>query len=78
MSHKLRPSESRYAFYKIPNTPKGHALVEQMRLYLNNARYTLRVKGQGLSKGNSWRQYTRGQPIEKSDYLRVYVNENCD
>ena len=73
--HKFRPSESWYAFYEIPNTEEGHDFVAKMRRYLNGERYTFRVRGQGLAPGNDWRQYSDGQPIDKSDFLRVYLEE---
>jgi hypothetical protein len=46
-----------------------------MRKYLNKDRYNIRVRGQGLVKGEDWRLHTRGAPLDKSTHLRVYIDD---
>ena len=69
-----------YTFYEIPNDCEGQEFMDNLRKYLNKDRYKLRVRGQyldksKLSKGESWRDYERGQPIDKSTHIRVYIDE---
>ena len=69
-----------YTFYEIPNDCEGQEFTDNLRKYLNKDRYKLRVRGQyldksKLSKGESWRDYERGQPIAKSTHIRVYIDE---
>jgi hypothetical protein len=69
-----------YTFYEIPNDCEGQEFTDNLRKYLNKDRYKLRVRGQyldksKLSKGESWRDYERGQPIDKSTHIRVYIDE---
>ena len=69
-----------YTFYEIPNDCEGQEFMDNLKKYLNKDRYKLRVRGQyldksKLSKGESWRDYERGQPIDKSTHIRVYIDE---
>lgn len=69
-----------YTFYEIPNDCEGQEFMDNLKKYLNRDRYKLRVRGQyldksKLSKGESWRDYERGQPIDKSTHIRVYIDE---
>ena len=69
----------RYQFCKIPNNEEGKELIRLMRKFLNKDRYTLRARGQfldpaKLESGESWRNFVAGQPINKSKYLRVYID----
>ena len=69
-----------YTFYEIPNDCEGQEFMDNLKKYLNRDRYKLRVRGQyldksKLSKGESWRDYERGQPIDKSTHNRVYIDE---
>ena len=65
-------------FSEIPNNPHGDLFIYLLRKYLNNVSYKIRVRGQYLDeetkKTEGWRKYERGQPIEKSKCLRVYVD----
>jgi hypothetical protein len=65
-------------FSEIPNNPDGDTFIYLLRKYLNNVSYKIRVRGQYLDeetkKTEGWRKYERGQPIEKSKCLRVYVD----
>ena len=65
-------------FSEIPNTVEGAKLILEMKKYLNRDSYKIRVRGQYLDeetkKTEGWRKYERGQPIEKSKCLRVYVD----
>jgi hypothetical protein len=63
----------KYIFGRIPNNILGLAMIESMKLFLNKDRYTLRVRGQGLIKGEDWRRYAYGIPLDKSTHLRVYI-----
>jgi len=67
-------------FSEIPNTDDGWEFVSQLKKYLNNVSYKLRVRGQYLDdetkKNEGWQRYSWGQPIEKSKCLRVYVDIN--
>jgi len=69
-----------YHFSEIPNNKFGTWLVKIMKLYLNSDRYSIRVRGQyldnsKLEKYESWRNYTHGQPLNKSKCFRVYINQ---
>ena len=69
-----------YTFYEIPNDCEGQEFTDNLKKYVNKDRYTLRLRGQyldksKLSKGESWRDYERGQPIDKSTHIRVYIDE---
>jgi FtsZ-binding cell division protein ZapB len=65
-------------FSEIPNDPDGQEFVSQLKKYLNNVSYKIRVRGQYLDEETKriegWRKYEMGQPIEKSKCLRVYVD----
>jgi hypothetical protein len=65
-------------FSEIPNTVEGAKLILEMKKYLNRDSYKIRVRGQYLDEETKriegWRKYERGQPIEKSKCLRVYVD----
>ena len=63
----------KYVFTRIPNDEEGQELVRLMKKYLNKSRYKIRVRGQGLVKGEDWRKYTYGQPLDKSTHLRIYI-----
>jgi len=69
-------------FSEIPNDPDGQEFVSQLKKYLNNVSYKIRVRGQYLNeetkKTEGWRKYERGQPIEKSKCLRVYIDVKKD
>ena len=69
-------------FSEIPNDPDGGSFVYLLRKYLNNVSYKIRVRGQYLDeqtkKTEGWRKYERGQPIDKSKCLRVYVDTKKD
>tara|TARA_R100001594_G_scaffold149438_1_gene207247 strand:+ start:617 stop:838 length:222 start_codon:yes stop_codon:yes gene_type:complete len=65
----------KYVFTRIPNDDEGKTLVAAMKKHLNKDRYQLRIKGQGLIEGEDWRQYTYGQPLNKSTHLRIYIVE---
>ena len=66
-------------FSEIPNNPDGDMFVCQLRQYLNKESYKIRVRGQYLDEETKriegWKPYERGQPIEKSKCLRVYVDK---
>jgi FtsZ-binding cell division protein ZapB len=65
-------------FSEIPNDPDGQEFVSQLKKYLNNVSYKIRVRGQYLDEETKriegWRKYEMGQPIDKSKCLRVYVD----
>ena len=70
----------RYHFSEIPNDYEGRDLVKQLKRYLNTDRYSMRVRGQHLDNSKleeheSWRNYTRGQPLNKSKCFRVYIDQ---
>ena len=69
-------------FSEIPNNTIGQRLIELMKIYLNKESYKMRVRGQYLDdetkKNEGWRKYERGQPIDKSKCLRVYIDLNKD
>jgi hypothetical protein len=69
-------------FSEIPNDPDGQEFVSQLKKYLNNVSYKIRVRGQYLDEETKriegWRKYEMGQPIEKSKCLRVYVDTKKD
>ena len=70
----------RYQFCEIPNDDDGREFVRLLRKYANRKRYNVSVKGQYLDKtkldsDEDWRDYTRGQPINKSTHIRVYLHD---
>lgn len=71
-----KPKGYEYMFSEIPNTEHGEKLVKNMRAYLNDETYTMRVRGQHLKKElyGQGRAYF-GQSIEDSTHLRVYINK---
>ncbi len=68
-----------YIFSEIPNNAQGQAFLAELKTFLNSKSYRIRVKGQYLKDeykvGGGWRKYTRGQPIEKSKCLRIYIDD---
>ena len=70
----------RYVFANIPNDHYGKWFVQMMQIYLNNKSYTMKARGQyldkdKLSKGESWSNYTYGQPLHKSKCIRLYIDK---
>ena len=70
----------RYVFANIPNDHYGKWYVQMMQIYLNNKSYTMKARGQyldkdKLSQGESWRNYTYGQPLHKSKCIRLYIEK---
>ena len=68
-----------YVFHDIPNDCEGQAFTDNLKKYVNKDRYKLRARGQyldtsKLSENESWRDYERGQPIDKSTHIRVYID----
>ena len=63
----------RYFLKEIPNDEEGRAFIKQLKKYLNKDGWNVRVRGQYLKKGLNWKLYQRGQPIDCSTHLRVYV-----
>ena len=65
-------------FSEIPNNTDGKAFVTQLKQYLNKESYKMRVRGQYLNEetkqSEGWQKYERGQPIDKSKCLRIYVD----
>ena len=82
MLNNKYPKGDLKTFSEIPNTDEGWEFVSLLKKYLNNVSYKIRVRGQYLDdetkKNEGWRKYERGQPIEKSKCLRVYVDINKD
>ena len=76
------PKGKHYVFSEIPNSNSGWEFVDKLKRYLNKESYKIRVRGQYLDdetkKTEGWQRYSRGQPIEKSKCLRVYVDINND
>ena len=82
MLNNKYPKGDLKTFSEIPNTDEGWEFVSLLKKYLNNVSYKLRVRGQYLDdetkKNGGWRKYERGQPIDKSKCLRVYIDLNKD
>ncbi len=74
----LRIKGDKKMFSEIPNNSFGKSLVDNMKAYLNKDSYRMRVRGQYLDdetkQSEGWRKYDRGQPIDKSKCLRVYID----
>jgi len=69
-------SAPRYVFNEVPNDSDGQRFTDDMKKYLNKARYSLRIRGQHVKeeyKGTGVTAY--GQSIEQSTHLRVYIEE---
>jgi hypothetical protein len=69
-----------YTFSEIPNDCKGQEFTDNLKKYLNKDRFKMRARGQyldksKLSEGESWKTYDRGQPIDKSTHIRVYLDK---
>lgn len=70
----------RYVFSNIPNDTLGQTFVQMMKVYLNDKSYTMKARGQyldkdKLSQGESWRNFTYGQPLHKSKCIRLYIEK---
>ena len=68
-----------YVFSEIPNDCDGQQFTDSLKKYLNKDTYKMRVRGQYLKdevkENGGWRKYERGQPIEQSKCLRVYLDK---
>ena len=68
-----------YVFSEIPNDCDGQRFTDDLKQYLNKDSYKMRVRGQYLKdevkETEGWRKYERGQPIDKSKCLRVYLDK---
>ena len=74
--HKHYQKKSRYQFCEIPNDEEGKAFVQQLKKYLNNHRYGIRVKGQYLDKEKYPDTYfDKGAKLDACTHIRVYVDE---
>lgn len=67
-------NEHRYVFSDIPNNEENLKMVKLMKKHINPNRYTLRWRGQYLIGGEDWRKYQDGQPMNKSKWIRVYID----
>lgn len=70
----------RYVFSNIPNDTLGQNFIQMMKVYLNDKSYTMKARGQYLDKdklckNESWRNYTYGQPLDKSKCIRLYIDK---
>ena len=79
---ELTPKKAtpKYDFSEVPNDCEGQEFVDNVKKYLNTGKYKMRVRGQHLDKaklinGQTWKNYTYGQPIDMSTHLRVYIEE---
>ena len=67
-----------YVFSEIPNDCDGQQFTDSLKKYLNKDTYKMRVRGQYLKdeikETEGWRKYERGQPIDMSKCLRVYID----
>ena len=66
----------KYDFCEIPNNNYGRSFIDDIKMYLNTKRYTVRVRGQHIKeeyKGTGATAY--GQSIDQSTHLRVYIEE---
>ena len=68
-----------YVFSEIPNDCDGQQFTDSLKKYLNKDTYKMRVRGQYLKdevkENEGWRKYERGQPIDMSKCLRVYLDK---
>ena len=68
-----------YVFSEIPNDCDGQQFTDSLKKYLNKDTYKMRVRGQYLKdevkETEGWRKYERGQPIDMSKCLRVYLDK---
>jgi len=62
-----------YLLSEIPNDDVGKFFITQLRKYLNKDGWEVRVRGQHLKEGLNWKLYQRGQPIDCSTHIRLYV-----
>ena len=73
------PKGCGYVFSEIPNDCDGQRFTDDLKQYLNKDSYKMRVRGQYLKdevkETEGWRKYERGQPIDKSKCLRVYLDK---
>ena len=67
-----------YVFSDIPNDCDGQQFTDNLKKYFNKDTYKMRVRGQYLKdevkESEGWQKYDRGQPIDKSKCLRVYID----
>ena len=77
-NHKWKQSCA-YVLSEIPNDSHGKTFVNILKQHLNKDRYKVRVRGQYLDdktkREEGWRNYTHGQPLNKSKCFRVYIDE---
>lgn len=68
-----------YVFSEIPNDCDGQRFTDDLKRYFNKDTYKMRVRGQYLKdevkESEGWQKYDRGQPIDKSKCLRVYIDK---
>ena len=68
-----------YVFSDIPNDCDGQQFTDSLKKYFNKDTYKMRVRGQYLKdevkESEGWQKYERGQPIDKSKCLRVYIDK---
>ena len=68
-----------YVFSDIPNDCDGQQFTDSLKKYFNKDTYKMRVRGQYLKdevkEYEGWQKYDRGQPIDKSKCLRVYIDK---
>jgi hypothetical protein len=68
-----------YVFSDIPNDCDGQQFTDSLKKYFNKDTYKMRVRGQYLKdevkESEGWQKYDRGQPIDKSKCLRVYIDK---
>lgn len=68
-----------YVFSDIPNDCDGQQFTDSLKKYFNKNTYKMRVRGQYLKdevkESEGWQKYDRGQPIDKSKCLRVYIDK---
>ena len=62
----------RYVFSNIPNDSHGQHFVQMMNTMKARGQYLDKDK---LSQGESWRNYTYGQPLHKSKCIRLYIEK---
>jgi len=77
-NHKWKQSCA-YVLSEIPNDNHGKTFIKILKQHFNRDRYRIRVRGQYLDdktkREEGWRNYTRGQPLNKSKCLRVYIDK---
>ena len=65
----------RYTFAHIPNNNDGRKFIQSLRTYLNDGRYTMRIRGQKIRDDLYGQGRATNIKVADSKFLRVYIDD---